>query len=154
MIFLPKHCTAIRQRRKTATRRLVRGGDRAVYEANDPDRRTVAVYDASGRLKWSVGHTYAIQPGRGKFAEGRFLLRGIYQQPLQKMDRQDCIEEGLEAYSRCGAPKTQFQLLQEFADLWDGIHTVPGEKFADNPDVWALSIKFVGEEDKNDGHTT
>lgn len=49
---------------KQCTQRVCKEGEWSVI---DPDTGEIGdVYDTSGRLKWHVGGTYAVSPGRGK----------------------------------------------------------------------------------------
>lgn len=60
MIFTPEHVRLIAEGRKTQTRRVSRSGE--WHAVGVPD----AVITPTGRIKWRVGGTYAVQPGRGK----------------------------------------------------------------------------------------
>ena len=77
MIFTPEHVRGIVEGRKTQTRRVVKSGE----ELRQWDVDTPMVYYVDdgwcghegpgpacypGRVKWVVGRTYAVQPGRGR----------------------------------------------------------------------------------------
>lgn len=158
MLFKPELCQAILDGRKTETRRLVKYGDSklnlgeqlwfmqgvgsnigSVFQ--DGRNRTPTVVTrwrySPYRIKWQVGRTYAIQPGRGKKAIGRFLLTGIRREQLQAMSTSDATTEG----TMPGGLYGQTCALTRFALLWDSIHTKPGTRWADNPKVWILEFE-------------
>lgn len=35
----------------------------------------------------------------------------------------------------------------EYAELWDSIHTTPGNTWADSPNVWVLDFEIAGVSD-------
>jgi len=124
---------AVLEGRKTQTRRVAKDGDELRYW----DAYTPYVY-SRGRRKWQVGRTYAIQPGRGKKALGRFLLTDIHKERLQEITIEDAVAEGC-LYDTVGSfyhPDP----IATFAFLWDTIHK-PGERFADDPEVWILTME-------------
>jgi hypothetical protein len=63
----------------------------------------------SGRTKWQVGKSYAIQPGRRKKSVGRIEITEIYQERLGQMTAEDALAEG-------------FASLGEFQQTWIQIH--------------------------------
>lgn len=69
MLFRPELLELILSGDKTQTRRVVKPGEQIVDDATSPDV-PVAILDARGRVKWRVGQTYALQPGRGKAGIG------------------------------------------------------------------------------------
>ena len=69
MLFKPELIERILAGDKTQTRRVVKPGEQIVVDATAPDV-PVAILDARGRVKWRVGQTYALQPGRGKAGIG------------------------------------------------------------------------------------
>ena len=128
MLFKPYLIEAILQGKKTQTRRLRKLTHSVVLH----DDRIIAVYQWN-RLLWRVGNTYAIQPGRGKKAVGRFRLLSIRQELLQAITNADARAEGL-GYA---CP------INPFARLWNDIHTTPGTRWLDNPQVFALTFELV-----------
>lgn len=104
------------------------------------------------RLVLRTGCTYSVQPGRGKKAIGRIRLTKIRREWVQDISPQDCIAEGIIAVpNQWGTPWYQCPVLKgewkssraAFAALWDSIYKKPGERFDDNPEVWALSFEVV-----------
>lgn len=83
MIFMPDSIDLILSGRKTQTRRPVKEGEMVAAEGHTitavygQSPYCIAGKHAQGRLKWQVGRTYTICPGRGKKAVGRLTLRGI-----------------------------------------------------------------------------
>jgi hypothetical protein len=128
MLFKPYLAEAICRGKKTQTRRLKKPTHRVVLRANC----IIAIYQ-SNRLLWRIGNTYAIQPGRGKNAIGRFHLLTIRHEPLQTITSADARAEGLEY----ALP------IKPFARLWDDIHTTPGTRWQDNPHVFVLTFELI-----------
>lgn len=132
MLFKPYLAKAIFQGEKTQTRRLKKPTHSTVLRAG----HIIAVYSKitrqSNRLLWRVGNTYAIQPGRGKKAIGRFRLLAIRQEPLQAITSADARAEGL-AYVNS---------TRAFARLWNDINTKPGTQWQDNPTVFVLTFEI------------
>lgn len=119
------------------------------------------------RELWRVGKTYAVQPGRGRpcihrrytyndewtYSAGkpegnggkqwtpcRIRITGIRQERLQGIATVDAIAEGCPAIHKGGI---LYSPIDRYADLWDSIHTKPGETWADNPLVWVLEFELV-----------
>jgi len=88
---------------KTQTRRPTKGADytwtdvAASFAMGSPVIREVCGISDSGRhyLKWSIGKTYAVQPGRGKKSEGRVRIKTIRRERLGDISEADCLAEGL-----------------------------------------------------------
>lgn len=82
---------------KTQTRRPVKAGEYAQYEAESQDDpgHIVAVYDANHRQRYRVGRDYAIVPGRGKHSVGRFKLLSIRREYAEQISEADAKAEGL-----------------------------------------------------------
>jgi len=100
---------------KTATRRVINPGEVLL---ENPTRLVV-----SGRTKWQVGKSYAIQPGRRKKAVGRIEITGIYQERLGQMTAEDALAEG-------------FASLEEFQQTWIQIHG----HYDPNQSVWVVTF--------------
>lgn len=161
MLFKPGMCQAILDGTKTQTRRLVKYGDGKlnlgeqlwfmqgvgsniglIFQRGRYRTPTVVTRwrYSPYRIKWQVGRTYAIQPGRGKKAVGRFLLIAIRREKLQDISEDDCWYEGVRL-GNVGLGGLSYQM--HFQDLWDSIHTKPGTRWADNPEVWPLEFECV-----------
>jgi len=152
---------------KTVTRRLVKPGE---YDTIQPDERwpitdwdkltcevphsqmhlvTVdAVYTASGRVKWRVGQTYAVQPGRTEKGIARIRLTGIRRERLQDITEEDAWAEGcyekITDWIEFGeVMQAEYSSVEVYADLWYSIHTAPGTTWADNPEVWVLEFELA-----------
>jgi hypothetical protein len=87
--------------KKTETRRLI-GPDEKLLD--NPKR-----IEANGRTKWQVGHSYAVQPARGKRAVGRIRMIAISIQALGHINAEEALAEG-------------FQTLDAFRQAWIQIH--------------------------------
>ena len=142
--------------RKSQTRRLVKEDDHAdnSHGRNVPDDvwgdQIDTVYDKNGRVRWQVGKTYAVQPGRGKKAVGRIRITEIRRERLQDITPQDCLAEGIELIpNEWGTPwyksvEGEWKTARgAFADLWNSIHKKPATRWADNPPEWALTFELV-----------
>ena len=138
MLFKPHLAEAILQSKKTQTRRLRKLTHSAVLLNS---RHIIAVYtnnmaatSRNNRLLWRIGNTYAIQPGRGKKAIGRFRLLSIQQQPLQAITAEDARAEGLADYANP---------TKGFVRLWNSINTKPGTRWQHNPEVFVLTFELA-----------
>lgn len=141
MIFTPGHTEEILAGRKTQTRRVCKPGEWRATPAPDG----VAMF--SGRIKWEVGKTYAVQPGRGKTAVARIRITDIRQERLQDIDWHDLEAEGYEvAYDPttvdCGSVAFEFARSQ-YSEVWDRINTRKGTRWQDAPLVWVLTFEVV-----------
>lgn len=156
MLFKPEMCQAVLDGTKTMTRRLVKDREAAIHRAPGYAELPIEMvfsHGMSGRLKWAVGNTYAVQPGRGKKAVGRFLLAGIRREYLQDISAMDCLAEGIYmyreiwgwtyAYSGMEEPAFFSQPQFAFRTLWDSIHRKRGTCFEDNPKVWVLEVEGI-----------
>lgn len=167
MLFKPELCQAILDGRKTETRRLVKYGDGKLNLGEqlwfmqgvgsnigsifqDGRNRTPTVVTrwqySPYRIKWQVGRTYAIQPGRGKRAVGRFLLTGIHGECLQDITGQDAVNEGFQPIQHSAsvvlipAPQVADGIaIRMFAKYWDSLHR-PKHHWHKNPEVWVLEL--------------
>lgn len=157
MLFKPELCQAILDGRKRQTRRLVKPYETAriltrigreilgvwvaQYDRPPPPEifGSTQILEQLYRRKWIVGRTYAIQPGRGKNAVGRFLLLAIRKEQLWGISELDAVAEGCIADS----PGRWFPATarDKFESLWDRIHAKLGTRWEDNPEVWALEFK-------------
>ena len=80
---------------KTQTRRLVNLGDIAMMDAET--QCIDHVLTGAGRKRWQVGKTYAIQPGRGKKAVGRFAVTAIRREDVRTISEADARLDGFSA---------------------------------------------------------
>lgn len=129
--------------RKTQTRRLVKG-----KEWYSPVMDCVMTSQHNGRMKWWVGQTYAVQPGRGQKAVGRIKLLAIRMERLQAISEADAQAEGceLEAWppgDDDGPTRFRLNYRGQYRKLWDSIYTAPGTRWADSPLVWVLEFELV-----------
>lgn len=129
MLFKPYLAEAIIRGEKTQTRRLLPPSGCATVLRDG----TITEVYRNHRLLWEVRKTYAIQPGRGKKAIARFHLLTIRLQPLQAITAADATAEGL------AHPNP----IQAFARLWNDIHSAPGTRWQDNPNVLALTFELA-----------
>jgi len=143
--------------RKTQTRRLVDADDEMDYYRRDASwvksRRPQRV-KKNGRTKWCVGNRYAVQPGRGKKAVGHIRITAIRRERLWDITDADAIAEGCNAriIGKIGHGEPPFAFTDvilrargEFTKLWDSIHTKPGTRWEDNPEVWVLAFEVIDE---------
>jgi hypothetical protein len=171
MHFTPENARAILDGRKTMTRRLVKTGDvelvrpelpgdRVFFHSNTmyvkypaTETREITAVETNGRLKWRVGQTYAVQPGRTKSGVGRIRITDIRQERLQEISEEDAIAEGCKAtyFSVSGnitpwnQPDKPILARDRYARLWDSINTRKGIRWEDNQNVWVLTFELVKE---------
>jgi uncharacterized protein YhfF len=144
MIFQHTH-ELVMAGRKTATRRvfahdtivldaygfamLRRTFDDAAAEL-EPRHPVLDVGTVGRGLKWRVGNTYAVQPGRGKRAIGRIRVTGLRVERLQTLTHEDALAEGVAS-------------VEEYAALWDAIHSKRGERWDDDPLVIVIQFELM-----------
>ena len=152
MIFTPEHVRLIVEGLKTQTRRVVKSGE----ELRQWDVDTPMVYYVDdgwcghegpgpacypGRVKWVVGRTYAVQPGRGKPAVARIRITEIRREKLMNISHADAQAEGYEGiYISDALPYADYT---NFMDAWNAINRRKGTRWSDNPLVWALTFEVV-----------
>lgn len=126
---------------KTQTRRPVQDGDR--LRPNELDTEGSWPFPVTvlrrGRLKWEVGHTYAVQPARGKKAVGRICITDIGREGLRDISHEDIEAEGIPSYT------CDYEYRVAFLQLWNSAHTKPGTRWRENPEVWVLEFEVVKE---------
>lgn len=145
MLFKPELCHLILLGLKTQTRRLGHAQtDCATYETPLPG--TLISISRNGRVHWRVGHTYAVQPGRGQGQVGRIRITAICQERLRDITEADAQAEGCDgiAVGREGEP-IYISKRDHFALLWDSIHRHP-HAWGDNPLVWVLTFELAAAE--------
>ena len=141
MIFTPENAAKIMAGLKTQTRRPVRDNER--FEPADAfvengrivvqppmvwaDRESAGKSD---RVRWYVGCTYAVQPGRGKRAIGRIRLLGIRDEWLHDISDSDARAEG-------------FSGRDEFEQVWRALYPRGPYCYDDDPTVWVLTFTLA-----------
>ena len=134
---------------KTQTRRLVKESEKcwddvtvarlwiAEVVGHDAWTRVWTPYN----IKWQVGRTYAVQPGRGKKAVGRIRITKIRRERLQELQWNTADVRAEMGYL---VPTRHFiwgiRTWRRFQDLWDSIYKKPYQ-WDDNPDVWVLEFQ-------------
>jgi hypothetical protein len=125
--FSPDMLALVLAGKKTQTRRPVKPGDLAVWQ-EVPYPSLVSV-SRNGVLKWRVGQSYAIQPGRGKHAVARLTILDIRRERVNDILQMDAIAEG-------------FPNRDAFFDKWRAL-------YGDNTDLtapcWALTFQLTGD---------
>lgn len=108
--------------KKTQTRRLCRVDDR--YE--QIGHRRGVLENSSGRWRWIISHTYAVQPGRCHPSLARIRITGLRREenPL-KISEADAIAEG-------------FESAEAFIASWKSLH----QKNPVQP-VWVIEFELV-----------
>lgn len=114
--------TDILLQNKTQTRRIVKANETAIRTRYNQIESVLH----NDRIKWRVGQTYAVQPGRGKAEVARIRLIRINSQFITRISTADAIAEG-------------FESRQDFLQTWQKIH---GEN-AFNVRVWILTLELI-----------
>lgn len=100
------------------------------------------------RCKYSVGKTYAVQPGRGKKGVARIRIIGMHNEHLQELTEEDAVAEGCKSTYDLGGIRGGYcrtiSAVGNFAKLWDSIQP-PGRRWADNPMVWVIKFELVND---------
>lgn len=152
MLFKPEHSDQILRGEKTQVRRVVKDDEIIVLDSHRDDPYG-PLYDTVvtrtsrlplphqmtpiERIKWQVGRTYAIQPGRGRQGMGRIRITAIRQEALQDISYEDVIAEGMNPL------RSDMRTIDQFVELWNDINTRDGTRWSDNPDVWVLCFELV-----------
>lgn len=127
MLFKPELIEKILKGEKTQTRRIKKPGERLTKY---PDGRKVAVVgalpDVTRHIKWVVGQTYAIQPGRGKEGVARLRVLDIRVEVARDISESDAIAEG-------------FSGVAEFLEVFERING----KGALDKEVYVLTFELV-----------
>ena len=130
MIF--KQVDAIKQGKKTQTRRLKRPGESTKIEYFRKDGFFAGVVDAKDRTRYRIDSSYAICPKRGAagISDGRIKVTEIRFEPLQFITEADAKAEGVGS-------------VEEYRQLWESINgKTKGARWADNPTVWVLKFEY------------
>lgn len=115
--------------KKSQTRRLCYPSDTLGYVTIKGQKR-LAVFDNTykdrPRTRWIIGHTYAVQPERCHFAQGRIKITGLLREenPLE-ISEADAIAEG-------------FESAEAFREAWKSLH----KKKPVQP-VWVIEFQLV-----------
>lgn len=142
---------------KTQTRRLIKPTDE-YYGSGRPKPHgipIVCVFNRESlRRKYVVGKTYAIQPGRGKKAVGRFKLLAIHREWLQDISLEDTLAEGIfqvpeapDFWKYSGSIWWFVSPREAFFVLWDSIYKKRSDRSGGNPEVWGLTLKCIASHD-------
>lgn len=139
MIFTPENCELVLSGAKTMTRRVVKPGEEARFRGD-------TLYDHTGMVKWQVGRTYAIQPGRGKKSVGRIKITAIRREKVQDISEEDSSAEGAGRPHRFddNLYMTYLSFRDGFRQVWSGLYgNDPVKGWEANPDVWVISFELV-----------
>lgn len=140
MIFTPENCKKVLSGQKTMTRRVVKDGERLLETARM--RWVDIALNGRDMMKWVVGRTYAVQPGRGKKAVGRMKIAAIRRERLGDISEADCIAEGIDPTKPYN---WGFTSRARFRELWISLYgDDPVKGWEANPDVWVISFELVG----------
>jgi hypothetical protein len=105
-----------------------------------------ALYAADGSLTkldtwpWERGVLPSIHMPRGL---ARIVLRvteSPWQEPVQDITQEDALGEGVERGPACDASCTTPHRCG-FIDVWHRLHTKPGERWQDNPEVVRIAFE-------------
>lgn len=76
------------------------------------------------------------------------IVEEVRFQRLHEISEEEALAEGVEVTGReVGCPEVGSRLeaypREDFADLWNSLHAKPGERWADNPEIVALTFRVV-----------
>lgn len=114
----------------TIVGKVKREADRYLQHApeNPCTARNIVTVRHSARLKWALGHTYAVQPKRGAKAVGRYKIDAIRCERLHAITEQDAIAEGVAS-------------IAEYSALWERINGAGS--WTRNPLVWVIEFHVI-----------
>lgn len=130
MIFAEDMLQAAQKGRKDMTRRLVKPGEYALVRGDTGLIDAVIIAPEPGgkyRIKWQVGKTQPMQPGRGKKSVGRMLITSIERDRFVNISPVDAVREG-------------FYTVEGF---YGKIKDLYGETFNLNAECWVITFKLV-----------
>ena len=105
------------------------------------------------KLKWAVGKTYAVQPGRGKKSVGRIRITKIRRERLGEINHRDTIAEGIERFVNYpgdwrhqgfACPMCAYSSrdwTRTFAHLWNHVYDNGAWERMKDDDVWVLELE-------------
>src|SRR4051812_3229392 len=108
--------------RKTQTCRIAKPSEKAIRASDG----TIEAVTGSGRDKYRIGKTYAVQPSRNESAVARIHLTSIEKKKISAITLKEAQAEG-------------YASGEEFFAVWRTIH---GEKNA-HAEVWVLKFELV-----------
>ena len=129
MLFKRELVEKILMKWKWQTRRLRKPGEEPgepIYDTYWDRYSYTHVTSPNGRVKWKVGSTYAVQPGRGQKQVARFRLLKIREEDVRGISNEDAFAEG---FPVCAA-------RYWFLKTWCGFHDKPGLKCLHVDDDW------------------
>lgn len=133
MIFKPSLCDLIMSGVKTQTRRPVK------YPVGD--ERIGTPMDEALPCRYSVGKTYAVQPGRGKPSICRIKVLSVERQALRDITQADAIAEG---FGGCHSEEFPTDL---FFDYWCRLYQISNNEIysglKSSQQVWRIEFLKV-----------
>lgn len=99
------------------------------------------------KLKWFVGRTYAVQPGRGKKAVGRIRITKIRREVLGDISLDDIFAEGIfrvpehKGWYTYKGGVDHISPLTAYFTLWDSIYGKGAWERVLYDDVWVLDFE-------------
>jgi hypothetical protein len=145
---------------KTQTRRIVKPGEHFnemgattivtgsfFRQMTFADDYHYAVITPAGRIKWEVGKTYAVQPGRGQPAVGRIRITAIRKERIGDITEEDAIAEGFSAGGRGrglpGMGLGAYMARTHFFDAIREINKLQTDPFYLEIKVWVLEFERI-----------
>jgi len=129
-------CQQVLDGTKTQTRRPVKPGETAWWPLGEYYINSVT--DRNCRLKWELGRSYAVQPGRGKKSVGRIRILKIRRERLWDIQDEDIRAEGVLTENTLDTT-----IWGDFMALWAEIYKKKPYRWEDNPEVWVLEFERV-----------
>jgi hypothetical protein len=132
---------------KTQTRRVLKPDDRLTsYVRGVPVLPTI-FNDRMNRVRYRVGKTYAVQPGRSQKSIGRIKINRIRVEKLFEIRYKDMIAEGIlpEDYDeeKMGEPTAKDYFIG-FLQTWNRLYDRSSPyRSAHNPEVIVLEFEVV-----------
>ena len=89
--------------------------------------------------KYTVGKTYAIQPGRGKKSLGRIRIISVEKQALRDITQEDAVAEGFSGYF-------EWFPTDQFFDYWCRLYRIINNEVHSDLDldeqVWRIEFEL------------
>ena len=163
MLFKPEQIEQIKMGNKIETRRVVKPGEKIMYQYAGKDHATVIEF-SNGRTKWQVGKTYAICPGRGKSGVGFIRINGLsLDEDVRRISLASARDEGFlsvnsflstwihindHSAQACWEPQSQRWIWYTGdaaggleADWWAYLDSRPAARYR----AWVIWFSYVGE---------